>query len=120
MELLATVLVADDDAGLRILIRSVLEGAGHRVLEAASAVQVFEVLEVERPDVMLLDVHLGPDDGLAIGAGLRREPRHRETRLVFMTGTLDSAELIEQSRLFKVPILPKPFEADDLIAAIAG
>jgi DNA-binding response OmpR family regulator len=117
---LATVLVADDDRGVRAMIRGLLEGDGHRVLEAGSAVELFALLDVELPDVMLLDVHLGADDGLAIGAGLRRELRYKETKLVFVTGTLDNEELVRQSRLFKVPILPKPFATAELLAAIAA
>lgn len=113
-------LVADDDSSIRDLIRTVLEGAGHNVLEAGSAVEVFELLDVQLPDVVLLDVHLGSDDGLAIGVGLRRERRYRDVAMIFMTGTLDQPELVRQSRRFKVKILPKPFDPAELIAVIEG
>ena len=113
-----TVLVADDDSNIRALIRTILEGAGHNVLEAGSAVEVFELLDLQVPDVILLDVHLGTDDGLAIGVGLRRERRFRDVTMIFMTGTLDMPELLRQSRLFNVEILPKPFEPNELIAVI--
>jgi DNA-binding response OmpR family regulator len=115
-----TILVADDDAAMRALARTVLEREGHRVLEAASAVEIFRFLEVERPDVILLDVHLGTEDGLAIGAGLRAEARYRDVLMIFMTGTLDQPELIRESKRFKARILAKPFDLDELTAAVGA
>jgi DNA-binding response OmpR family regulator len=115
-----TILVADDDPSIRTLVRTVLEGEGHRVLEAASAVEIFKCLDVERPDVILLDVHLGAEDGLAIGAGLRLEKRTGDIKIIFMTGTLDQPELIRQSELFKARILAKPFDLEELAAAVAA
>jgi DNA-binding response OmpR family regulator len=110
-----SVLVADDDAGMREMLRSALEREGYLVLEARSAVEVFRTLDERQPDVVLLDIHLGPDDGLALGIGLRKEQRYSKLKVVFMTGTFDEPELVELSRLWKVPILTKPFD----LAALA-
>jgi DNA-binding response OmpR family regulator len=88
------------------------------VLEAGSAAEIFRTLEVLRPDVLLLDVHLGPDDGLAIGSGLRQESRYGELKIVFMSGTPDRDEVLRLSRLWNVPILVKPFDLDTLLDAI--
>lgn len=77
------------------------------------------MLDAVVPDVLLLDVHLGADDGLAIGVGLRQEPRYNAMKIVFMTGTLDEPELLRLSRQWKVPILGKPFDFDELFAAVA-
>jgi CheY-like chemotaxis protein len=112
-------LIADDDPAIRALLRNVLEGEGYAIAEAASAVEIFQMLDVHVPDVLLLDVHLGPDDGLAIGAGLRQEPRYDAMKIVFMTGTMDQPELLRLSRQWKVPILGKPFDFDALFEAVA-
>jgi two-component system, OmpR family, KDP operon response regulator KdpE len=108
-----SVLVADDDSGLRKMLRSALERDGYLVYEARSAAEVFRTLDERQPDVVLLDIHLGPDDGIALGIGLRKEKRFSELKVVFMTGTFDDTELVELRRLWKVPILTKPF---DLVA----
>jgi DNA-binding response OmpR family regulator len=120
MTFVRTVLVVDDEPSLRALVRTILEREGHRVLEAASAAELFECLDLERPDVILLDVHLGPEDGLAIGAGLRAEKRHRDVEIIFMSGTLDAPELLRQSKLFKARILRKPFDLEELTTAVAA
>jgi two-component system, chemotaxis family, chemotaxis protein CheY len=113
-----TVLVADDSPGIRRVVRAALERLGHTVLEASSANEVLEELDRHPPDVMLLDIHLGSDDGLALGVGLREDEQYRNVRVVFMTGTMGETELIRLSRLWNVQILSKPFEINALRDAI--
>jgi CheY-like chemotaxis protein len=113
-----TVLVADDEPAIRTLIRTVLERSGHRVLEASSAAEIFQALDTERPDVLLLDVHLGTDDGLAIGTGLAQERQYAALKIVFMSGTAERREIIRLSELWGVSILLKPFELDALLDAV--
>lgn len=113
-----TVLVADDEPTIRMLVRTVLERRGHRVLEASSAAEIFQALDAERPDVLLLDVHLGGDDGLAIGTGLRQERQYGSLKIVFMSGTAERREIIRLSELWNVPILLKPFELETLLDAV--
>src|SRR5258708_33623108 len=65
---LARALVVDDDAALRMLCRVNLELEGFAVREAATVAEAAAALAAERPDVALLDVHLGgeqPHDLLA-------------------------------------------------------
>ena len=113
-----TILVADDDPAIRELLRRTLESHGHKVLQADSAAAIFKALETERPDVLLLDIHLGPEDGLAIGAGLGQEREYSSLKIVFMSETPDAAEVIRLSRIWKVPILVKPFDFAALLDAI--
>jgi CheY-like chemotaxis protein len=113
-----TVLVADDNLGIRALLRTALERQGHRVLEASSAAEVFQVLDDEQADVILLDVHLGDDDGLAVGAELREQPRYSATKIVFMTGTMTKPALVQLSRKLDVEILAKPLDLEALNHAV--
>lgn len=113
-----TVLVADDSLGIRNLLRTALERDDHRVLEATSAAEVFETLEHEQPDVILLDVHLGPDDGLAVGSEVRGDPRYSAIKIVFMTGTLTKPALIELRKELDVEVLAKPLDLDTLAHAV--
>jgi CheY-like chemotaxis protein len=113
-----TVLVADDVPEIRNLVRSALERQGHSVLEAGSAAEVFELLQDHEPDVLLMDVHLGLDDGLAVGVDLRKEPRYADLKVVFMTGTMNQPELRRLSRQWNIEILSKPFDLHTLTAAV--
>ena len=62
----ATVLVVDDDPSLRLLCRVNLELEGYKVVEAESIQSARAALDAESIDAILLDVHLGTDDGLVL------------------------------------------------------
>jgi DNA-binding NtrC family response regulator len=62
----ATVLVVDDDPSLRLLCRVNLELEGYRVIEAGDLETARSALSGDDVDVILLDVHLGNDDGLSL------------------------------------------------------
>jgi DNA-binding response OmpR family regulator len=112
------ILVADDEPAIRMLLRFFLERRGYDVFEASSAAEIFRILETERPDVLLLDIHLGSEDGLAIGAGLRQERQYSSLTIVFMSGARDQIEIGRLSRQWNHPILVKPFDFDALLSAI--
>jgi DNA-binding NtrC family response regulator len=112
-----TVLVVDDAASIRLLCRVNLELDGHRVLEAASVAQAREVLGGGEISLVLLDVHVGPDDGLAFLDEIRRD--HSDLRVALLTGSTDLDRVREHS---PDAVLGKPFELDqlrDVIAALA-
>jgi len=110
-----TVLVVDDEHSLRLLCRINLELDGHVVHEAATLAEARELIEQEPPDVILLDLHVGVEDGLDLLDEV--EALDLPVRVVLLSGTSDvSAEL--RSRVSGV--LGKPFELGRLAAAVAG
>lgn len=104
-----TVLVVDDDASMRLLCRVNLELEGYRVVEAATIADAAEALSGGGVDVVLLDVHVGRDDGRDL-LEVARE-RHPEVAVAFMTGTADPEDL-RSTRADG--ILAKPFTLTDL------
>lgn len=106
-----TVLVVDDEPSLRLLCRVNLELEGHRVLEAATLAEARAHLAAETVDVILLDVHVGSEQGLELIA------EARPARVVLLTG---SAELDDETRSSVDGVLGKPFALGDLAAAVAA
>jgi DNA-binding NtrC family response regulator len=103
------VLVADDDAALRLLCRVNLELDGYRVFEARNEAELDEILGSEAVGVILLDVHLGADDGLAIAARLRDERPGLPVAL--FTGSVDRRD---SWRDVADGFLSKPFRLEEL------
>jgi CheY-like chemotaxis protein len=69
---MARVLIADDSAAFRALAARLLRGVGHQVVgEAADGATALVLAERLAPDAVLLDVHLGADDGHAVARALR-------------------------------------------------
>lgn len=108
-----TVLVVDDDASIRLLCRVNLELDGHRVLEAPTVPTARELLEGEQIDVILLDVHVGPDSGLDLLDLVETLTPRR--RVVMLSGT---SEISAEVRARVDGVLGKPFGLDDLSAAV--
>jgi DNA-binding NtrC family response regulator len=104
-----TVLVVDDDDSMRLLCRINLELEGYRVLEAQTIGVAQELLGSEPIRVVLLDVHVGADDGRTLLASLRA--RRPEVAVAFLTGTADLAEL---AKVEADGVLGKPFSLEDL------
>ena len=108
-----TVLVVDDDAAIRLLCRINLEHEGYRVLDAGSLPAARAELERGPIHLVLVDVHVGGDDGRTFVEELRRE--RPELPVAFLTGTADPAEL---ERIGADAVVGKPFELTDLIGTV--
>ncbi len=101
----ASVLVVDDDLSLRLLCRVNLELDGFSVREAATLAEAEAALADERPDVVLLDMHLQQDDARQLldqlrGAGIP---------VALVTGSVDLAEYAGAAD----EVLGKPFEPQE-------
>lgn len=105
----ATILVVDDEPSIRLLCRVNLELEGYRVLEAATLAEARLKLDSDGVDAMLLDVHVGPEDGIE----LLRELRDRDSgvRTALLTGKL---ELAAADAHAADAVIRKPFTLDQL------
>lgn len=107
-----TVLVVDDDASIRMLCRLNLELDGWSVREAATLAQARDQLLPEGVDVVLLDVHVGSENGVEFLRELRRE--RPALKVAMLTGE-DSLRDIDADA-----VIPKPFKIDELRTTVAG
>ena len=109
------VLVVDDERSLRLLCRVNLELDGHRVREAATLAEARREIELATPDVILLDIHVGADDGLELLDEIAS--LELSTRVVLLSGT---SEVGPELRARVDSVLGKPFELAKLTAAVTG
>ena len=103
-----TALVVEDDGALRMLVRVNLELEGFTVVEAATLEEAEAALERERPDVVLLDVHLEGRETLGLLARLRAEG----VPVALVTGSVDADEYRDAADA----VLSKPFAPQALVA----
>jgi DNA-binding response OmpR family regulator len=104
---MAGALVIDDDAALRLLCRVNLELEGFTVREASSVAEAEAAVAAERPDVVLLDVHLGGDQSHELLARLRGDG----IPVALVTGSVD----INDYRDVADAVIAKPFEPQELV-----
>ena len=103
----ATALVVDDDEALRMLCRVVLELRGFSVREASSIAEAEAAIAEARPDVVLLDVHLGHEASDALFDRLRAAG----IPVAAVTGTADVSEYRDRADA----VLTKPFRPEALV-----
>ena len=109
------VLVVDDERSLRLLCRINLELDGHTVYEAGTLAEARSLIESDPPDVILLDIHVGAEDGLELLDEV--EALDLPVRVVLLSGTSDVGPEL-RSRV--AGVLGKPFELGRLASAVAG
>ena len=110
-----TVLVVDDDPSIRLLCRVNLELDGCTVLEAGALNEARELLTDNSVDVVLLDVHVGRDDGRELLRELRRSSPG--TPVAFLTGSVDRGALETDTERADA-VIPKPFRLDELTSTV--
>jgi len=110
------VLVVDDEADVRTLLREQLEMAGLRVLEAGRVLEAVELARQRRPDAITMDLMLPDLDGFEAIRLLREQPETRDTPVVVLSAI--EVEPADPRALGATVCLTKPFTAADLLAAI--
>ena len=114
-----TVLLAEDDAALRLLLRHTLVAQRHTVLEAADGVAALELARRHggRLDVVVTDVVMPGGSGRALAEEVKK--LHPEASVIFMTGYTDDAVLLRGVFAQEVRLLRKPFPLEALSHALA-
>ena len=83
------VLIADDDASARAVMRNVLEQSGFDVVEAADGKEAVQVYESAVPDVVLTDIGMPNCDGLSVTEAIRQKETCRKTPICVVTELAD-------------------------------
>lgn len=113
-----TVLVAEDDASIRIVLLATLRSAGYRVLVAENGVEALAIARTDRPTLVISDVLMPGGDGQTLLAALRADPRTTDLPFVFLTG-LDERESVRKGMdLGADDYLTKPFRPTELLSLV--
>jgi diguanylate cyclase (GGDEF)-like protein len=115
-----TILIADDSMVVRAVLRRQLETDGHTVVEAVNGEEAIDACREYHPDVILLDVEMPVLDGHATLARLKADPQLKDIPVVFLTGRVDTADVVNGLRLGAHDYLRKPFEANELMARVSA
>jgi two-component system, cell cycle response regulator len=112
------VLLVEDSAAIRALVRRMLVAGGHTVVEAARGADALALCREQQPDVVLLDVEMPGMSGWDVLAAMKADPGLRDVPVVFLTGRSDTADMVDGLRLGAHDYLRKPCEPTELLARV--
>jgi CheY-like chemotaxis protein len=102
-------LLVDDDAVMRRLVKTTLRGAPVRVVEADNALDALNAARREQPRVAVLDIGLGREDGVRLCQSLKTSEATRDVRIVMLSGRDDATTRARARRAGAEAFLAKPF-----------
>ncbi|HAH32640.1 MAG TPA: hypothetical protein DCL44_10050 [Elusimicrobia bacterium] len=104
-----TILIAEDDEALRLLLTDFLEGMGHTVNSAGDGMELVKMALSQRPDLVVTDLHMPQMTGNSMIAMLDMYPGLAGIPIIIITGATAS-ELSEMGIPKEIPVLAKPFD----------
>ena len=112
---MTTVLVVDDEPTIREIVVKYLKRDGYRTLEAADGDRARELIETERPDLVVLDLMLPGTDGLELCRRIRADSH---LPVIMLTARGEEADRIVGLELGADDYVTKPFSPRELLARV--
>lgn len=113
--LIANLLIVDDDDRIRQLLTKYLKAQGFSVTNAKDAIEARKLVDLIEFDLIVLDVMMPGESGIELTRALRLE---RETPIILLTALGEAKNRIEGLGAGADDYLPKPFEPDELVLRI--
>jgi CheY-like chemotaxis protein len=114
----ATVLIADDEPSMRLLVRATIESDQYEVLEAGDGEEAWNMIREHKPSVVLLDVQMPGRTGLEVLALIRSDPSLSATRVIMLTAKALKADMELGLTAGADLYLTKPFSPLDLLTRV--
>ena len=114
------VLIVEDDRSQALFAQSVLHGAGMQAVVHSDAEGVQQAITDNRPDLILMDLHLPGLDGMRLTALIRQQPGQQLLPIVFLSGDPDPERQFEVLDSGADDFLSKPIRPRHLIAAVSN
>jgi DNA-binding NtrC family response regulator len=115
----AHVLVVDDDADVRSLVRRVLTKLGHQVWDVADGAEVLRLLETTRCDLLITDVYMAEVDGMELLVRIQLRGLRMPVVVMSGGGLLSREDVLKVADAWgAVATLEKPFSVEQLRATV--
>jgi len=115
---LPEVLIIEDESNLQKLVKANLTASGYKVLVAADGEKGLELAELERPDLILLDLRMPGMSGWDVLMALKTNRKLQKIPVIIMTATVPDSEEHKIRGMRTAGYLVKPFTADELLRKV--
>lgn len=118
LETLRTVLIADDESSIRLLVHATIESDDYVVVEAADGAQAWALIQKVKPSVVLLDVQMPGRSGLEVLRSIKSDPNLARTRVILLTSKAQEGDVEAGLMAGADFYLTKPFSPLDLLTRV--
>jgi len=115
---LRTVVIADDESSMRLLVHATIESDDYCVVEAVDGAEAWALVQKHRPALVLLDVQMPGRTGLEVLGLIKADPSLAATRVILLTAKAQETD-IESGLIAGADFyLTKPFSPLDLLTRV--
>ena len=118
IQTLATVLIADDEPSMRLLVHATIESDDYKVIEAADGDEAWTMIRQYKPSLVLLDVQMPGRTGLEILVSIKSDPALKATHVILLTAKALEADVEAGMTAGADFYLTKPFSPLDLLTRV--
>jgi two-component system phosphate regulon response regulator PhoB len=118
LQTLATVIIADDEPSMRLLVHATIESDDYKVIEAADGDEAWTLIQQYKPALVLLDVQMPGRTGLEILSSIKSDPALKTTRVILLTAKALEADVDAGMTAGADFYLTKPFSPLDLLTRV--
>jgi len=117
VKVLKHILVADDDAPVRLLIEKILQSAGYRVTSVADGMAALKAEREDPPDLAICDIAMPGIDGLTLCSLFKRN-RTFKAPVLILSGRVGEKDVQAVQKAGADAFIPKPVERERLLAMV--
>ncbi len=112
------ILIVDDNLFNLKVTTSILKDEGYKIGLAQSGIDALKQLEVQIPDLILLDIMMPEMDGIETCRRIKSQSKWREIPIVFLTARTQTDDLVKAFKAGGIDYITKPFQHEELIARV--
>jgi len=112
------VAVVEDERDMREWLADTLKTAGYQVAVAPNGLRLISVLQIDRPDLIVLDVNLSWIDGFELCRALKKNPAYADIPVVFLSGRTTPSDVAAGLACGAVDYIRKPIDTRTLLERV--
>lgn len=116
--MIGSVLIIDDEAGSLKLLKDILTNECHHVRAFNNGELALRSVELEAPDVILLDIRMPEMNGLEVCRQLKEKQHLKNIPVIFISGASDVEDKISAFQAGGVDYITKPFQKEEVVARV--
>lgn len=118
LQILRTVLIADDEPSMRLLVHATIESDDYNVVEAADGAEAWSMIQEFKPSLVLLDVQMPGRTGIEVLRAIKSNPALKATKVILLTSKAQESD-VEAGLIAGADFyLTKPFSPLDLLTRV--